>query len=156
MQEFPPFVRSVRFGIFEVDLRAGELKKKGVRVRLQGQPYTLLITLLKQPGEVVTRDEFRRALWPDDTYIDFDHSLGTAVNKLREVLGDSAANPRFVETLHRRGYRFIAPVMPFNDGEDTTAVSEASPAVEKPATEDRVDLPGAHAVEAPQRRPLPW
>src|SRR5579859_733803 len=83
MQEFPPSVRSVRFGVFEVDLRAGELKKKGVRVRLQGQPYTLLIALLRQPGEVVTRDEVRRALWPDDTYIDFDHSLGTAVNKLR-------------------------------------------------------------------------
>ncbi len=156
MPEFPSTLRSVRFGVFEVDLRSGELRKKGIRIRLQGQPYMLLITLLKQPGELVTREELRSALWPEDTFVDFDHSLGTAVNKLREVLGDSASNPRFVETAPRRGYRFIAPVVAVNDGEDTTAVSEVSSAVEKPATEDRVDLPGAHAVGAPQRRPLPW
>src|ERR1700733_15539634 len=109
MQEFPSPVRWVRFGVFEVDLRAGELRKKGVKIRLQGQPYMLLVTLLKEHGEVVTREQLRKALWPEDTFVDFDHSLGTAINKLREVLGDSASNPRFVETLHRRGYRFIAP-----------------------------------------------
>jgi DNA-binding winged helix-turn-helix (wHTH) protein len=96
----------VRFGVFEIDLRAGELRKKGIRIKLQGQPFLLLITLLKQRGDLVTRDELRRTLWPEDTFIDFDHSLGTAINKLREVLGDSAANPRFIETLPRRGYRF--------------------------------------------------
>ena len=84
-----------RFGVFEVDLRAGELRRKGTKIRLQGQPYVLLITLLTEPGEVVTREELRRVLWPEDTFVDFDHGLGTAVNKLREVLGDSAANPRF-------------------------------------------------------------
>src|SRR5579872_3102740 len=119
MREFPPSVRSVRFGVFEVDLRAGELRKKGVKIRLQGQPYMLLTALLKQQGEVVTREELRRELWPEGTFVDFDHSLGTAVNKLREVLGDSAANPRFVETMHRRGYRFIAPISTIGDTEDT-------------------------------------
>jgi DNA-binding winged helix-turn-helix (wHTH) protein len=101
MREFPSSVRSVRFGVFEVDLRAGELSKKGMRVRLQGQPFLLLITLLKQQGEVVSREELRRTLWPEDTFVDFDQSLGTAIDKLRDVLGDSAANPRFVETLPR-------------------------------------------------------
>src|SRR5947208_3083113 len=110
MTEFLSFARLVRFGVFEVDLRSGELRKKGIKVRLQGQPFVLLITLLKQRGEVVTREELQRALWPEDTFVDFDHSLGTAINKLREVLGDSATNPRFIETLPRRGYRFIAPV----------------------------------------------
>jgi TolB-like protein/DNA-binding winged helix-turn-helix (wHTH) protein/Tfp pilus assembly protein PilF len=126
MPEFPPSVRSVRFGVFEVDLRAGELRKKGIKIRLQGQPYLLLISLLKQPGEVVTREELRSALWPQDTFVDFDHGLSTAVNKLREVLGDSAANPRFVETLPRRGYRFIAPVEAVGDSEETTPVSAAA------------------------------
>ena len=83
MQEFPSSVRSVRFGVFEVDLRAGELRKKGTKIRLQGQPYMLLVTLLKEHGEVVTREELRRVLWPEDTFVDFDHSLGTAMNKLR-------------------------------------------------------------------------
>src|ERR1700722_5117223 len=155
MVEFPSSVRSVRFGVFEVYLRSGELRKKGVKVRLQGQPFVLLITLLKQRGEVVTREELRRALWPEDTFVDFDHSLGTAVNKLREVLGDSAANPRFVETAPRRGYRFIAPVGAVNDVEDT-AVSEATSAVEEPATQDQVDIPSATAAAVPLQRPLPW
>ncbi len=100
----------VRFGVFEADLRAGELRKDGLKVRLQEQPFRVLALLLKQPGEVVTRDELREKLWSADTYVDFDKSLNTTVNKLREALGDSAENPRFVQTLHRRGYRFIAPV----------------------------------------------
>src|ERR1700686_3296834 len=118
MGEFPASVRSVRFGVLEVDLRSGELRKKGTRIRLQGQPFVLLITLLKQRGEVVTREELRLTLWPGDTFVDFDHSLGTAINKLREVLGDSAANPRFIETLPRRGYRFIAPVVTVGESQD--------------------------------------
>jgi cholera toxin transcriptional activator len=100
----------VRFGIFELDLGAGELRKNGVKLRLQEQPFQVLVVLLKRAGDVVTREELRDKLWPADTFVDFDHSLNTAVNKLREVLGDSASNPRFVETLARRGYRFIAPV----------------------------------------------
>lgn len=100
----------VRFNLFSVDLASGELRKKGVRIRLQEQPFQLLAFLLERPGELVTRDELRQKLWPANTFVDFDHSLNTAVNKLREALGDSASNPRFVETLARRGYRFLAAV----------------------------------------------
>lgn len=100
----------VRFGIFEVDLAAGELRKGGVRMRLQEQPFQVLCLLMRRSGKVVTREELRQQLWPADTFVDFDHSLNTAVNKLREALGDSASTPRYVETVARRGYRFLAPV----------------------------------------------
>jgi DNA-binding winged helix-turn-helix (wHTH) protein len=100
----------VRFGVFEADLASGELRKNGARVRLQEQPFQLLVALLERAGEMVTRDDLRQRLWPSDTFVDFDHSLNTAVNKLREALGDTASNPRFVQTVARRGYRFIAPV----------------------------------------------
>ncbi len=102
--------RLLRFGIFEVDLIAGELRKNGARIRLQEQPFQVLTALLQNAGQVVTRDELREKIWPADTFVDFDHSLNTAVNKIRESLGDSASSSRFVETLARRGYRFIAPV----------------------------------------------
>jgi len=102
-------LRLLRFGNFEVDLRSGELRKAGAKLKLGGQPFQVLSILLERPGEVVTREELQKQLWPD-TFVDVDHSLNTAVNKIREVLGDSAENPRFVETLPRRGYRFIAPV----------------------------------------------
>ena len=101
--------RLVRFESFEVDLRAGELRKAGVRLKLTGQPFQVLAILLERPGEVVTRDELQKRLWPD-TFVDVDHNLNTAINKIRDVLGDSAENPRFVETLPRRGYRFIGEV----------------------------------------------
>jgi Tol biopolymer transport system component/DNA-binding winged helix-turn-helix (wHTH) protein len=100
----------IRFGVFEVDPQAEELRKNGVKLRLRGQSFQVLAMLLERPGEVVTREELQQRLWPDGTFVDFDHSLNTAINKIREVLGDSAENPRFVETLARRGYRFIAPV----------------------------------------------
>lgn len=100
----------VRFGVFQVDLRTGEMHKRGVKVRLQHQPFRVLEMLLARRGEVVPREELRQQLWPSDTWVDFDHGLNKAVNKLRETLGDSAENPRFVETLAKRGYRFIAPV----------------------------------------------
>jgi len=96
--------------LFEADLQARELRKSGRRLRLQDQPFFVLAALLERPGTVVTREELRQRLWPADTFVDFDHSLNTAVNKLREVLGDSAASPRFIETLARRGYRFVAEV----------------------------------------------
>jgi cholera toxin transcriptional activator len=102
--------RVARFGIFELDLSAGELRKSGVKLRLQGQPFQVLALLLERAGEVVTREELQQKLWPSDTFVDFDHSLNTAVNKVREALGDSASSPRYVETLARRGYRFIAEV----------------------------------------------
>lgn len=105
-----PVHSKVRFGLFEVNLETGELHKSGIRIRIQAQPFRILSFLLERPGEVVTRDEIQHRLWGSDTIVDFDHSLGTAINKIREALGDSAENPRFIETLARRGYRFIAPV----------------------------------------------
>jgi len=102
--------RTLRFGAFELDARAGELRKHGVRLHLQDQPFQILLLLLDRPGELVTREEIRQKLWSADTFVDFDRNLNKAMNKVRLALGDSAESPRFVETLHRRGYRFIAPV----------------------------------------------
>ena len=102
--------RVIQFGIFEADLRAGELRRNGAKIRLQEQPFQILAMLLEHPGEVVTREELRSRLWPVDTFVDFDHSLNAAVRRLRDTLGDTAENPRFVETVARRGYRFLAPV----------------------------------------------
>jgi len=102
-------LRLIQFGTFEVDPSAGELRKAGVKLKLTGQPFQVLAILLERPGEVVSREELQKRLWPD-TFVDVDHNLNTSINKIREVLGDSAESPRFVETLPRRGYRFIAPV----------------------------------------------
>ena len=110
-------VRKVRFASYEVDFRAGELLKNGRRIRLQDQPFQILAMLLEQPGGVVTREELRQRLWPTDTFVDFDHGLNNAINKLRDALNDSADGPRFIETLPRRGYRFIAEV----NGQASTA-----------------------------------
>jgi Tol biopolymer transport system component/DNA-binding winged helix-turn-helix (wHTH) protein len=98
------------FGLYEVDLQTGELWKAGFRIKLQTQPFKVLTALLERPGQVVSREELQERIWGKETIVDFDHSLGTAINKIREALGDSAENPRFIETLSRRGYRFIAPV----------------------------------------------
>src|SRR5258707_14492142 len=100
----------VSFGPFEVDLRAGEIRRNGSKERLQEQPFQILTMLLERPGEVVRSEELRNRLWPADTFVDFDHGLNAAVKRLRDALRDSAENPRFVETLARRGYRFVAPV----------------------------------------------
>jgi cholera toxin transcriptional activator len=106
-----------RFGLYELDGGTGELRKDGKpRPRVQGQPLEVLLHLLVHPGDVVTRDELRLQLWPADTFVDYDHSLNTAVNKLRDALSDSAENPRFIQTIPRRGYRFIAPVEVVPDG----------------------------------------
>jgi len=110
MSSSAPVVRVLRFDIFELDVRAGELRKQGVKVRLQGQPLQVLETLLRRAGDVVTREELRTQIWKADTFVDFDHSLHNAIARLREVLGDSAENPRYIETLPRRGYRFLVPV----------------------------------------------
>ena len=114
--------RRLAFGAYEADLRSGELLKNGNRVRLQAQPFELLAMLLERPGELVTREEICQKLWSGDTFVDFDRSLGTAVNKIRDVLNDSATEPRFVETLPRRGYRFIATVSPVMDPPDAERV----------------------------------
>jgi len=97
----------IRFDVFEVDLRAAELYKAGRKIKLQIQPFRALAFLLERPGEVITREEFEKRLWPEDTFVDFDHSLNTAIRKLRQALGDDKKKPRFVETLPKRGYRFI-------------------------------------------------
>ncbi len=106
--------RVLHFGVFEADLQEAELRKGGIRIKLQEQPFQILSMLLEHPGQTVTREELRQRLWPADTFVDFDHSLNSSIKKLREALGDDSDNPRFIETLHRRGYRFVAPV----DGQD--------------------------------------
>jgi cholera toxin transcriptional activator len=111
-----------RFGAFEADEKTGELRKQGRRLAVQGQPLQVLLMLLRRPGDLVTRIEIQQSLWPDGTFVDFDHGLNTAINKIREALGDSAASPLFVETLAKRGYRFIAPVEVLNgDGSSAAA-----------------------------------
>lgn len=102
----------LRFGVFEADLATGELRKGGRRLRIQEQPFQVLTILAQRPGELVTREELVQALWPQGTFVDYDHSLNTAVNKLREALGDSASAPRYIETLPRRGYRFLGELLP--------------------------------------------
>jgi DNA-binding winged helix-turn-helix (wHTH) protein len=99
----------VRFGVFEADLRAGDLRKKGTRVKIQDLPFRALGVLLSRPNEVVTREEFRQALWPQDVFLDFDRAISSAIKRLRDALGDPAENPIFIETIERRGYRWIAP-----------------------------------------------
>jgi DNA-binding winged helix-turn-helix (wHTH) protein/Tol biopolymer transport system component len=126
----------IRFGTFEVDLDAGELRRNGRKIRLTGQPFQILAILLEHPGRVVTREELQKLLWPD-TVVEVEHSLNTAINKIREALGDSAENPRFVETLPRRGYRFIAPLLaPREAGAtDSDRPQEVTPATAPPETE---------------------
>ena len=131
MQEAHQLRGPLRFGVFELDLRAGELRKNGLRVRLQEQPFKVLAMLLERPGEVVGREELRKKLWPADTFVDFDHGLNKVINKIREALGDSAESPRFVETVARRGYRFLAEVRfsdaaPVRRGELTTQPQPAA------------------------------
>src|SRR6266404_4834498 len=100
----------IRFGVFEVVLPAGQLRRQGFDVKLQEQPFQVLAVLLDRPGEVVTREDIQKKLWPADTFVDFERGLNRAINKLREALVDDADSPRFIETLPRRGYRFVAPV----------------------------------------------
>jgi len=139
-----------RFGVFELDLDAGELRKNGVRLRLQEQPFQVLAELLQHPGDVVTREDLRHKLWPSNTFVDFDHSLNTAVNKLREALGDSASNPRFVETVARRGYRFIAPVHTPTNAESSPqpapaeSIVQRNPSQSARALHPELDIPIPH------------
>lgn len=119
--------RVTRFGLFELDLSAGELRKSGVKLRLQGQPFQVLALLLERAGDVVTREELQQKLWPSDTFVDFDHSLNTAINKVRDALGDSASSPRYVETLARRGYRFIAPLQRAVQNDATSGNANSAP-----------------------------
>ncbi len=124
--------RRIRFGAFEVDPRAGELYREGRQVTLQEQPFQILTLLLQRPGELVTRDELSQSLWPDGTFVDFDRGLNTAVNKLRSALGDSAESPTFVQTVARRGYRFIAPVEELNAPRSPAVASTKPNLVQRP------------------------
>jgi len=126
--------------VFEVDLAAGELRKSGMKLRLQEQPFQVLAVLLERPGEIVPREELQRRLWPSDTFVDFDHSLNTAINKVRDALGDSASSPRYIETLARRGYRFIAPLQT----DSRFAVSRSTPPSPVPVTPTPGSSPGLH------------
>src|SRR2546430_9124390 len=121
--------RRVRFGAFDVDLVAGELFKQGIKIRLQQQPFRVLALLLERPGEVVTREDLRQAIWPAGTFVEFDVGLDAAIHKLRSALGDSAENPRLVETLPRRGYRFIAAVDGPVPEEEQASTAAAWPAL---------------------------
>src|SRR2546429_4674113 len=117
----------VRFGVFEVDLRAGELFRQGIKIKLQQQPFRVLALLLEHPGEIVTREELRQAIWPAGTFVEVDLGVDAAIHKLRTALGDSAENPRLVETLPRRGYRFIAAVDGAGASGKPTAAGPGSP-----------------------------
>src|ERR1700674_4827263 len=121
-QDTQPF-RRFKFGVFEADLRTGELTKLGKRIRLQEQPFQLLAMLLEKPGELVIREELCERLWPK-TLVDFDHGLNKAISKVREALGDSAEHPRFIEPVGRRGYRFLADVAVVQDEQPVTAVGD--------------------------------
>ncbi|MGA8272555.1 MAG: winged helix-turn-helix domain-containing protein [Candidatus Sulfotelmatobacter sp.] len=139
--------RIFRFGVFEADSATGELRKSGIRLRLRDQPFHVLLMLVRRRGQLVSREELRQELWPADTFVDFDHSLNTIINKLREVLGDSAANPRFIETLAKRGYRFLPPVEPFqNQAAVGDAAAEASTAAKPPVD---IRLPAKSSPDTP-------
>src|ERR1700758_3592282 len=162
MTEIQP-ARRYRFGVFEADAITGELRRKGVRIKLHSQPFQILVMLLERPGELLTREEISRELWPDGTFVDYEHGVNSAVNRLRDALGDKASNSRFIETLARRGYRFVAPVerIPLNGDSPTAApalplseetpappANPVAPAESKPRLIDRVlatpeDLPNS-------------
>jgi TolB-like protein/DNA-binding winged helix-turn-helix (wHTH) protein/Flp pilus assembly protein TadD len=155
MQENQQPDRRLQFGVFEVDLRVGELRKYGLRVRLQEQPFQLLAMLLERSGQLVTREELQKKLWPADTFVDFDHGLNKAVNKVRDALGDSAESPRFVETVARRGYRFLAEVKA-SDGAPARSPEFAPPNLPAAETSDRVGVVGASAKPKRRLPSLAW
>src|SRR6266478_1285869 len=141
----------LRFGVFEVDLRTGELRRQGLRLKLPSQSFQVLKLLLEHPGDLVSREELREKLWPADTFVDFDHGLNAAVNRLREALGDSADSPRFVETLPRRGYRFIVPVE-WNSANSETPISSAAAASCSEPSRGVQDISERLPVTAPRPR----
>jgi len=161
MEPVIPAPRVVRFGAFELDLRSGELRKQGRKIRLEGQPVHILIYLLETPGELITREQLHRRLWPADTFVNFEHGLNAAIKRLRRALDDSADNPRFVETLPRRGYRFIAPVQGGTQGQASSTtveyqLDEHAPAESAPeVTNGDVSTPKT-AVRRGSRKTLAW
>ena len=152
MAETSKHAGKIQFGVYQADLCTGELRKHGRKIRLTGRPFQILALLLERPGELLTREEIRTRLWPADTFVDFEHGMNSAIRKVRDALGDSAKNPRFVETLARRGYRFIA-VLDAIDRVSPATVPSTSPAasanewVGKEATV--VDAAGSNYVLLP-------
>ncbi|MGH9428728.1 MAG: winged helix-turn-helix domain-containing protein, partial [Terriglobia bacterium] len=169
MEEARLSQRIIRFGVFEVDLGTSELRKRGIKVKVSEQPFQILAMLLERPGELLTREEIQQKLWPDGTLVDYDHSINTAINKIREALGDSADNPRFVETLARRGYRFIAslqgiehspnsqvptaPPNPLSVAMSAESVADSSAGSEQPAASSLPTQP-TNRVGPPSIEPL--
>src|SRR5579859_1958711 len=142
MTEPPPAPR-YRFGAFEADAATGELRRQGTRIKLNAQPFQVLLMLLERPADLLTREEISRSLWPDGTFVDYEHGVNSAVNRIREALGDTAVNPRFIETLARRGYRFVAPV------ERIGAAEAQVTATPPPTLEAAAELPPLEPDPAP-------
>jgi DNA-binding winged helix-turn-helix (wHTH) protein len=136
---------AVRFGVFEADLRSGELRRSGVKVKIQELPFRALKLLLSRPREVLSREEFRKALWPDGVFVDFDHGISSAINRLRDALGDSAENPVYIETVERRGYRWICPCEP----------AAVTPVVSKQELEKSVRTPVPGSIPPGQAQSAP-
>lgn len=154
-------VLKYKFDDFEADLKAAELRRNGTRLKLQMQPFQVLVALLERPKDVVTREELRQRLWPEDTFVDFDHGLNTAMAKLRDVLGDSAAKPKYVETIAKRGYRFLGEAIAIHDQPKTAATAPpvntgtpaGTPAIETRSTEPPVVAavpPSVHETDLPR------
>jgi cholera toxin transcriptional activator len=139
-QELPKML--YRFGAFEADSKTGELRRQGLRIKLHSQPLQLLFLLLERPGQLLTREEISRELWPDGTFVDYEHGVNSAMNRIREALGDKASHPRFIETLARRGYRFVAPVERIALPEDASAVESTLETPEEPAEVSAATKPG--------------
>jgi cholera toxin transcriptional activator len=131
-----------RFGAFEADTRTGELRRQGLRIKLHSQPLQLLFLLLERPGELLTREDISRELWPDGTFVDYEHGVNSAMNRIREALGDKASHPRFIETLARRGYRFVAPVERIAPPEDRPATEPTAEISKEPAAVSAIGKPG--------------
>lgn len=132
--------RRYRFGVFEADAASGELRRQGIRVKLNAQPFEVLLMLLDRPGEVLTREEISRALWSDGTFVDYEHGVNSAVNRIREALGDAAGSPRYVETLARRGYRFVAPVQKIQPETEAQSSRSAPAEPERPQPQRRAGI----------------
>ncbi|MGC1421652.1 MAG: winged helix-turn-helix domain-containing protein [Terracidiphilus sp.] len=151
MTESAP-ARRYRFGVFEADASTGELRRQGIRIKLHAQPFQVLLMLLEHPGELLTREEISSALWSDGTFVDYDHGMNSAVNRIREALGDDANSPRFVETLARRGYRFVAPVERIADESALRPLAAAHSEPHQPTMESESKL-GNGILSSPEELP---
>ena len=146
----PRPARRYRFGAFEADAESGELRRQGLRIKLNAQPFQVLLLLMDRPGQLLTREEISRELWPDGTFVDYEHGVNSAVNRIREALGDTARSPRFIETLARRGYRFVGPVERVDPVENPSPIASVPP---EPAPEVPVATHSSRILASPQELP---